>query len=183
MNFFISDLHMGHTNIIKYCDRPFKDVNHMNWTITENWNKVVAPEDVVYCLGDFSFGQYHKYTKHLNGEIILILGNHDKEKQSHGHFKEIHNFLQIEINGIKVNLKHYPYRPDVGKHDIKFFDRMLEDKGEWLLHGHIHNSGPRFKNKSINCSVELWDYTPIAEAEIVKHMQTYPDGFKDDKNK
>jgi len=171
MNFYISDSHFGHANIIKYCDRPFKDVHHMNWTMTENWNKVVKDGDLVYHMGDFSFGNYHNYVKHLNGEIILILGNHDKEKQCHGHFKEIHSFLQVEIAGEKVNLKHYPYKPvkiQTIEHDLKYLDRMLEDKGEWLLHGHVHNSQPKIVNKSINCSVEWWDYTPISEEKIIE---------------
>ena len=54
--FFISDLHFNHENIIKYCNRPFPNVDKMNSSIINNWNSVVSKDDVVYFLGDFMFG-------------------------------------------------------------------------------------------------------------------------------
>ena len=83
---FTSDLHFHHTNILKYCNRPWATVEEMN-----NWNSVVKPGDDVYCLGDFCFGGVEKLesilcarkedgSKLLNGRIHLILGNHDPER-------------------------------------------------------------------------------------------------------
>lgn len=43
--FFTSDTHFNHTNIIRFCNRPFKDVTHMNETIIANWNSVVGPDE------------------------------------------------------------------------------------------------------------------------------------------
>ena len=54
--FFTSDTHFGHANIINLCKRPFKDVNHMNDMLVENWNNVVTDDDTVFHLGDFAFG-------------------------------------------------------------------------------------------------------------------------------
>ncbi|MBX3075784.1 hypothetical protein KF707_22435 [Candidatus Obscuribacterales bacterium] len=51
---FTSDHHFGHTNIIKYCNRPFNSVAHMNALMEVDWNSIVAPEDTVYYLGDFA---------------------------------------------------------------------------------------------------------------------------------
>ena len=48
--FFTSDHHFGHANIIKFCNRPFKDVQEMNETLIERWNKKVKPKDHVYHL-------------------------------------------------------------------------------------------------------------------------------------
>lgn len=56
MNYYISDLHIGHANAIKFDNRPFADVNEMNNAIIENWNSRVKSNDTVYILGD-SFGQ------------------------------------------------------------------------------------------------------------------------------
>jgi len=54
--FFTSDTHFNHANIIKFCDRPFKDVELMNETLIANWNRVVGLDDTVFHLGDFCLG-------------------------------------------------------------------------------------------------------------------------------
>lgn len=53
MKYYISDLHFDHTNVIKFDNRPFKDVEEMNNTLINNWNSVVKKSDIVYVLGDF----------------------------------------------------------------------------------------------------------------------------------
>lgn len=52
--FVTSDVHFGHNNIIKYCNRPFQNSDEMDITIINNWNKIVNPDDEVYILGDFA---------------------------------------------------------------------------------------------------------------------------------
>ena len=72
MDFFTADLHLGHKNIIKYCNRPFSSLKDMDETIINNWNSVVGKNDTVYALGDLVFGfhKYEKYLNQLNGKII-----------------------------------------------------------------------------------------------------------------
>ena len=77
--FFTSDTHFFHKNIIKYCNRPFGSVEEMNEALVANWNSVVGPDDHVYHLGDFCFGNVEKWNwclepGRLNGHIHLILG-------------------------------------------------------------------------------------------------------------
>ena len=78
--FVTSDTHFNHTNIIRFCNRPFKNVAHMNETIISNWNRVVGPEDTVFHLGDFCLGgsaEWINVLNRLNGKKYLISGNHD----------------------------------------------------------------------------------------------------------
>ena len=67
--YFTSDCHYGHENIIKHCNRPFTDVEHMNTVLIDNHNRVVRPNDNVINLGDFAFrgNSADTYLKKLNG--------------------------------------------------------------------------------------------------------------------
>ena len=56
MYWFMSDEHFYHFNVIKYSNRPFKDLNHMHESLISNHNLVVGKNDQVIHAGDFSFG-------------------------------------------------------------------------------------------------------------------------------
>jgi len=45
---FTADLHLGHANIIRYCDRPYADVDVMDRDLVARWNDTVAPADEVW---------------------------------------------------------------------------------------------------------------------------------------
>ena len=55
MNYFISDLHFGHLNIIRLDNRPFTTLEEMDNKLIENWNNTVTRDDTIYILGDFSW--------------------------------------------------------------------------------------------------------------------------------
>ena len=60
MNYFISDLHLGHKNVLKFDNRPFINIEEHDKTIIDNWNSKVNDKDDVYVLGDIS---WHNATK------------------------------------------------------------------------------------------------------------------------
>ena len=55
MIFFTSDLHLGHENCIRLCNRPFSSIEEMDETLIENWNRKVTGKDTVYILGDLIY--------------------------------------------------------------------------------------------------------------------------------
>ena len=68
--FFISDTHLRHSAIIRFCQRPFSSVEEMDETIIRNWNAKVKPGDRVYHCGDFCFGNREEIlamTRRLRG--------------------------------------------------------------------------------------------------------------------
>lgn len=82
MDYFISDTHFFHENVIRFDKRPFTCIEQMNAQMREWWNNTVSEKDRVYILGDFiwlppSDPEYIKFTKSLNGKKVLIKGNHD----------------------------------------------------------------------------------------------------------
>ena len=174
--FFIADTHFGHENIIKYCDRPFRDVHEMNKILIENWNRKVRNEDKVFVLGDFMLGSaliIQHIVSNLRGNKVLILGNHDRHKSKaylDAGFKEVY------------------------KHPILWNDRFLLshepkvhlDLGSiYNIYGHIHNHEVFDINKKGTCvSVEQINYEPISYEEILKKIQRYNDeGSKNGCNK
>ena len=143
--FFTSDSHYNHLNIIRYCNRPYKDLWSMNHDLIARWNAVVGPRDTVYHLGDFALGKSHHwpdfFKKLRAGRKILIRGNHDaharvmKEKVG---FDEVYEELEWE----GWWLRHKP-----------------EQTKKPMLCGHIHEKWTRIMDV-INVGVDVWGYTP-----------------------
>lgn len=166
MIYFISDTHFNHSNIIKYCNRPFKDINEMNDTLISNWNSIIKNDDIVYHLGDFgllSFEEFKSILNRLNGQIYLLRGNHDGKSIKYYEelgIKVIKNMYIL--NDYKVILSHRPL-PD-----------SLILKGYINIHGHIHNKklsdeyDSRLYSDIIhyNASVNNINFFPITIKEI-----------------
>ena len=78
MNYFTSDLHLGHRNIIRLCNRPFATIEEMDETLIRNWNAKVTNGDTVYILGDLLFRNEkpaEEYLKQLKGKKHPIIVN------------------------------------------------------------------------------------------------------------
>lgn len=169
--FFTSDTHFYHANIIRFCSRPFKDVDEMNESLIANWNSVIGLDDIVFHLGDFCFGGAAEWTKvlnRLNGKIYLILGNHDLKNIRHGFigkFEQVVMQMYIEIDKQKIYLNHCPFLCYGGAYS-----------GTWQLFGHVHTSNHNTgKDKSrlnmlfptqYDVGVDNNNFTPISYAEV-----------------
>lgn len=175
---FTADLHLGHTNIIRYCDRPFADADDMNAVLVERWNDVVAAGDEVWVLGDVALGRIADtlpLVRRLHGRKVLVAGNHDrcwaghrkgldrwtKEYRSVG-FAAIHQgVVEVELGGQTVLACHFPYRGD-SQDEERHVGHRPTDRGQWLLHGHVHDRW-KVEKRQINVGVDVWDYRPVAE--------------------
>lgn len=152
MDWFSSDHHFGHKNIIQFCKRPFKDVAHMERELIEIWNSIVMPDDTIYYLGDFSFyppAMIANVVAQLNGYKILVAGNHDrsKSKMVECGFDEAHNSL--EYRGYK--LIHNP----------------KEDLHTPMLCGHVHQEWLK-RGNAVNVGVDMWDYRPVSFEQLME---------------
>ncbi len=112
--FFTSDTHFNHKNILTYCSRPFDSIEKMNEAIIANWNSKVPVDGIVFHCGDFALGGsevWHKILPRLNGQIHLILGNHDLKNFRQGYadsFASVQEQLTIDLGKKKLILTHFP---------------------------------------------------------------------------
>ena len=180
--FFTSDSHFFHENIMKFCHRPFKTIEEQDQTLIENWNKVVPQDGLVFHLGDFAWGGYQAWKKiieQLNGEIILIKGNHDMKNgpQSKEQYDSLFKFhaqqMRIEIEGRKLYLNHFPFL---------CYGGTYRDKNglEFQPFGHCHISNINSRNTGkdftrcidmlfptqYDVGVDFNNFTPISWYEL-----------------
>lgn len=163
---FTADPHWRHANIIKYCNRPFTDVDEMNRTLIDNWNSVVNYNQDIYVLGDIYLGHesgFMEIFKQLNGNIHFIAGNHDKTAWK---FKdEFASFTpgikEITVGKQRIVLCHYAMRVWNRSH-----------RGSWHLYGHSHGTLPDDPNSlSIDVGVDCHNYTPITFDQVAAIMK------------
>ncbi|MCK9580665.1 MAG: 2'-5' RNA ligase family protein [Methanoregula sp.] len=157
--FVISDLHLGHANIIRYCSRPFRysDAAGMDSILIRNWNLAVGSDTQVFHIGDLRYGRdvlpAQHYVRQLSGKIAFISGNHDDPELN------AEKTAVLDYDGIRFFLVHDPADAPPA------FDG-------WVIHGHHHNNDLRTYPyldpvaRRINVSAEVIGYVPVSLREI-----------------
>ena len=185
---FTADLHLGHANIIKFCVRPFLSVEEKelaskdpqgSWRTSKETvrrhdaalldaiNAVVQPNDTLWVLGDFCWGDINvakAYRNRINcRNVHLVWGNHDK-RVIEPVFGRCVEQTMIKISGQHIWLNHYPMRSWNKAH-----------RGCWQLYGHVHG---RLAEEDAACpwlltkdvGVDACDYRPISFQMLSDYM-------------
>jgi calcineurin-like phosphoesterase family protein len=156
-DWFTSDWHLGHTNIIQYSHRPFWHVDQMDDTIIANVNDRVKENDRLFNLGDVAFRKdklaFYR-ARLICKNIFVIPGNHDKEKELVKHFTVLPQCYMYENAGFRIVLCHYAMRVWLHSHH-----------GAGHLFGHSHSALPG-TSTSMDVGVDCWDYKPISLDQI-----------------
>jgi len=160
MYFFTADLHLGHDNkkggIIEYCKRPFRNLDHMDQALIDNWNSVVRAKDVVVVAGDFTLHHdpelvRYLYIRYLKGNIIWVKGNHDHWLRG---ADKRHMYIK-KIDGQMVHVSHYPLRTWAGQNRQR----------TWQLHGHSHGMLEPYPNQW-DVGVDANNYYPVSMDQL-----------------
>jgi calcineurin-like phosphoesterase family protein len=136
----------------------------MNEALISRWNSVVGKNDLVYNLGDFVLGgsaRVEEILKRLNGKIVLILGNHDKEQPKwyvDRGFEWAYRY-PIVFNDYMI-LSHEP-------------QFMEKNSCRVNVHGHTHQNSYEDKEHYVNVSVECTDYYPISLESVLDGLKQY----------
>ena len=155
--YLIADTYFNHDNIIKYCNRPFKDIEDMNNTIINNWNNIVDKDDIVYHLRDFMLGDnISDFVSKLNWKIYLVRGNHDGKSISfynNGGLEVVPT--QTKLEEFKVILSHR-----------QLADNQIPD-GYINIYGHIHNAKLDDDVKLVNNRINVLENVPTNKLERI----------------
>lgn len=189
--YFVSDTHYNHTNICKGTTkrtdpvtcREFNTVEEMNTILINNINSIVNQDDILFHLGDWSFGGFEQIEKFRNRlvckNIHVILGNHDHhiERDKEGIqsiFSSVNKYLELTVKynqdtilagSANFVLMHYP---------IASWNNMA--RGSIHLHGHVHlPSDKRIgKGKMMDVGCDGNNLCPIGLSEILSLMKNQP---------
>lgn len=173
---FTADLHFGHTNVIKYSNRPYADAEEMDEALITNWNSRVEPGDEVWLIGDVFFCD-EKRARHimsrLKGNIHLIYGNHDKVIRNQAPLRKCFGSITdgikeidraIDSEKVRIVMCHYP---------LLSWNRAFH--GSLHLHGHCHGSiphDPKYRRQDVG--VDVWNWFPVSLEEVGRKLLKIP---------
>ena len=192
--FFTSDTHYNHTNICRGVSkwdgargtRDFKTLNEMNINIVDNINMLVGENDILFHLGDWSFGGFEQIAEFRNQlrckNVHLFLGNHD-----HHILNDRDGIRELFASVNEQRMVTIVIQPDVKngkaiKHRFVMSHYPLaswQDMGQGVKHiqGHVHtphqfNVGPgRMMDVGIDGSP---DFQPYTLNQVLKLIQDRP---------
>ena len=183
--FFTSDTHYSHTNICSATTswekgeentRKFNSLEQMNDTLVNNINEVVGENDILFHLGDWSFGGFDKIAEFRNRiickNIHLLSGNHDHHIEKNKEdirllFSSVNQYLELQVKynvntplqgEVNLVLMHYP---------IASWNNM--NKGWIHLHGHVHlPSNKRIaQGRAMDVGVDGNNLKPVSLKEVL----------------
>lgn len=166
-DWFSSDYHWAHRNILAYDKRPFTEIEKHDIHIVQEHNKLVKAGDNFYFIGDLAFikkkeqlAWIENLLMQMNGNLFFIKGNHD-HKDTIKLYEKYGTYLgekkTLTIGEDRVTLNHFPQRSWDKSHH-----------GAFHLYGHHHGDLEHtFWGRSMDVAVCIWDYKPI-EWQFIK---------------
>jgi len=182
MIFFTSDLHFGHRNIIRLCNRPFSSIEEMDNLLIQSWNHKVNRNDTVYILGDLMFRNEkppEEYLRQLKGKKHLLVGNHDRQWikacDLSQFFESVEKLDFVSDGKRQMTLCHYPMM------SWPHIQRC------YMVFGHIHNNTdadywPLIANSDLmlNAGVDINGFAPVTFEEMEANNKQFKIASKQD---
>ncbi len=157
--YVVSDHHLGHANIIDYCDRPFDTVDAMDTALVRRHFEVVDPNDCVIHLGDIAMDMQDgtETIERLEtlGVDLLVRGNHDVGLSDGQAPVPVVDACRLSHDDYEFRCAHRP--------------RDVADGWDgWVIHGHHHNNDLETypfvdaDAQRVNVGVELLQFRPLS---------------------
>lgn len=175
--FFMSDLHIGHENILKFADRGWSNIkDHDDW-ILGTIESETMPGDIIVDLGDM-FWKKHSTTiseffeKFKDRRWLKVLGNHDvagfflEDNSIRKNLSGVYDILDltVEYNGnlTLVSTCHYP-----------MISWNRKPHGAIHLFGHCHGNIDPFTSGRPDLMVDVG-----VDGSLAKRLGTFVIPFK-----
>lgn len=183
--YFTSDLHFGHRNVIRFCNRPFDNEKDMGEKLIDKWNSIVTNNDIVFVLGDtFWFNDSRSIKKvlsKLNGETIYILPGNHCDFSSYHRVDDERIVLCEDVVVLWLESEDYLIR----EWEKKIYELWLchypmmtwphRENGAMQLFGHIHSKPENregvdqdlplhWNQMDIGC--DRWNYMPVCFEQL-----------------
>ena len=182
MDYFSSDWHIGHRNILTLSKRPFESMEEMRDQILQNMTSIMKKGDTLYFLGDLAFSQADaEYVLELfQGETdCLRLGSGESRfelqpQEASGEVPEDCGHPGVQEQGRRESGFIYPTSPSGSG--------VPASHNSFHLYGHVHMFSPELAfledqpyGKSLNVNLEFNNYGPYSLEDIVTIMEGKPD--------
>lgn len=180
--FLVSDTHFGHAGVCRFLRddgtklRPWDNPEEMDEEMVKRWNETVRPNDKVYHLGDVVINRKAlKILSRLNGDKVLIKGNHDifKLEDYTPYFRDIRGYHVM--NG--TILSHVPvhesnlYRFGTNIHGHLHSNRIMIQDVVDNKNGHVSYRGMKVDPRYHCVCVEQTDFKPILLEDVFKRIR------------
>lgn len=182
--FYTSDIHAFHKKIVSFTNRGLETTqeNHEVW-LKDLWNNQVGHGDLTYILGDVSFGDYKStklFLQFLNGQKIIIKGNHDRREDLDKLVKENviqawYEYKEVKIKDRSVVLFHFP---------IASWHK--QSHGGWHLHGHSHGNYAgqgKILDVGIDNSFNIYAHHRLFSEDDIDECMSYKDSYVADNHR
>lgn len=190
MIWFTSDLHFFHDRILEFHPKRKElfgeDIEKAKEKMILLWNSRVNKKDTVYILGDLSFGdveQKRKLFQRLNGNKVLILGNHDKiPDHLKCYFNHITQIKNITFKKSLYNFLHRDLEVIMCHFPLLTWEHM--EKNSVMIHGHCHGKIDKINKDAKVLRVDVGLDSEFANYDLVslEKLANYFKKIKDDNN-
>lgn len=181
MIYVTSDLHLNHRREFIYAARGYSSVEEMNKDLITKFNNTVTNEDEVYILGDLCLGgadsliDNFKMLSQLNGNIHIILGNHDTETRRRM-YETLSQVVSISYADIIHYRKYHFYLSHYPTLTANLDDNKPLRARTINLCGHSHATDPFAdweKGCIYHCEVDAHNGFPVSLDTIIKDMKLH----------
>lgn len=172
--FVTSDTHFCHNKPFVYQPRGYQSAEEMNKDLIQKWNSIVSPDDTVYHLGDVMLNDLDagmECLRQLNGNIIIIRGNHDSNNRISEYMKLDNVRGGYYADVIKIH-KHHFY--------LSHYPTICSNYDDYKrtatinLCGHSHTTDPFAdfdKGLIYHCEVDAHNGFPVSIEQIIHDIK------------